>query len=98
MRAVGIKVLRNRLSEYVRLAASGASVLVTDRGRVVAQLGPPPPQRAESVADAVLAQAVRERLITPAVVPPAAPPPVPPPGVMTLEEVLADLERSREDR
>ena len=46
MRAVGIKILKNKLSEYVRLAASGESVLVTDRDRVVAQLGPPPPQRA----------------------------------------------------
>ena len=48
MRAVGIKILKNRLSEYVRLAASGESVLVTDRDRVVAQLGPPPPQRADT--------------------------------------------------
>ena len=43
MRAVGIKVLKDKLSEYVRLAAAGESVLVTDRDRVVAQLGPPPP-------------------------------------------------------
>jgi antitoxin (DNA-binding transcriptional repressor) of toxin-antitoxin stability system len=98
MRAVGIKVLKNKLSEYVRLAASGESVLVTDRDRVVAQLGPPPPHRAENVADAVLAQAVREGLITPAALPPDTPPPAPPPGVMTLQELLADLDRSREDR
>jgi antitoxin (DNA-binding transcriptional repressor) of toxin-antitoxin stability system len=98
MRAVGIKVLKNRLSEYVRLAAAGESVLVTDRDRVVAQLGPPPPQRAEAVSDALLAQAVREGLITPAALPPGAPPPVLPPGVMTLEELLADLDESREDR
>ena len=37
MRAVGLKVLKNRLSEYVRLAASGETVLVTDRERVVAE-------------------------------------------------------------
>ena len=98
MRAVGIKILKNKLSEYVRLAAAGECVLVTDRDRVVAQLGPPPPQRAERVADAVLAQAVREGLVTPAALPPDAPPPAPPPGVMTLEELLADLERSRDDR
>jgi antitoxin (DNA-binding transcriptional repressor) of toxin-antitoxin stability system len=30
MRAVGIKSLKNRLSEYVRLAAAGETVLVTD--------------------------------------------------------------------
>ena len=36
MRSVGLKVLKNKLSEYVRLAASGETVLVTDRDRVVA--------------------------------------------------------------
>jgi len=39
--AVGLKVLKNRLSEYVRLAASGETVLVTDRDRVVAEGSPP---------------------------------------------------------
>jgi antitoxin (DNA-binding transcriptional repressor) of toxin-antitoxin stability system len=98
MRAVGIKILKNKLSEYVRLAAAGENVLVTDRDRVVAQLGPPPPQRAEAVSDALLAQAVREGLISPAALPPDAPPPAPPAGVMTLAELLADLDQSREDR
>ncbi len=98
MRAVGIKLLKNKLSEYVRLAAAGENVLVTDRDRVVAQLGPPPLQRAEAVADVLLAQAVREGLITPAALPPDAPPPEPPAGVMTLEELLADLDQSRADR
>jgi len=98
MRAVGIKVLKNKLSEYVRLAAAGENVLVTDRDRVVAQLGPPPPQRAETASDALLAQAVREGLITPAALPPASPPPAPPAGLMTFEELLADLDDSREDR
>src|SRR5215831_5893480 len=41
MRAVGLKVLKNKLSEYVRLAASGETVLITDRDRVVAELVPP---------------------------------------------------------
>lgn len=40
MRAVGIKALKNKLSEYVRVAAEGETVLVTDRDRVVAELGP----------------------------------------------------------
>lgn len=59
MRAVGIKILKNKLSEYVRLAAAGETVLVTDRDRVVAELGPPRPGRAESLGDARLAEAVR---------------------------------------
>ena len=41
MRAVGLKILKNRLSEYVRLAAGGETILVTDRDRVVAELRPP---------------------------------------------------------
>jgi antitoxin (DNA-binding transcriptional repressor) of toxin-antitoxin stability system len=43
MRSVGIKLLKNKLSEYIRLAAGGETVLVTDRDRVVAELGPPAP-------------------------------------------------------
>ena len=97
MRAVGIKVLKNKLSEYVRLAAAGETVLISDRDQVVAQLGPPEPIRAKELADALLADAVREGLITPALLPPGEPPPAPP-GVMTLEQVLDDLDQSREDR
>lgn len=41
MRAVGIRELKNRLSHYVRLVEAGESVLVTDRGTVVAELRPP---------------------------------------------------------
>ena len=31
MRAVGLKALKNRLSEYIRLVARGETILVTDR-------------------------------------------------------------------
>jgi antitoxin (DNA-binding transcriptional repressor) of toxin-antitoxin stability system len=41
MKAVGIRELKNRLSEYLRDVRNGESVLVTDRGEVVAELGPP---------------------------------------------------------
>lgn len=41
MRAVGIRELKSRLSHYVRLVEAGESVLVTDRGTVVAELRPP---------------------------------------------------------
>jgi prevent-host-death family protein len=41
MKTVGIRELKNRLSEYIRLARSGEGVLVTDRGEVVAELTPP---------------------------------------------------------
>lgn len=41
MRTVGIRELKNRLSEYIRLVRSGERVLVTDRGVIVAELRPP---------------------------------------------------------
>ncbi len=62
-----IKVLNNRLSEYVRLAASGETVLVTDRDRVVAEIGPPRKTRSPILADALLAEAVRKGWLTPPV-------------------------------
>lgn len=41
MKTVGVRELKNRLSEYLRQARSGESVLVTDRGQLVAELTPP---------------------------------------------------------
>jgi antitoxin (DNA-binding transcriptional repressor) of toxin-antitoxin stability system len=95
MRAVGIKVLKNKLSEYVRLAASGETVLVTDRDRVVAELGPPRPGRAESLVDAQLAEAVRAGWITPRQASAGSPPRAP---VAPLEVILAGLDEDRADR
>jgi len=46
MRTVGLKTLKNKLSEYVRLAAAGETIVITDRDRPVAEIGPPraPPE------------------------------------------------------
>jgi len=41
MKSVGVRELKNRLSEYLRDVRSGERVLVTDRGEVVAELAPP---------------------------------------------------------
>jgi prevent-host-death family protein len=41
MKSVGVRELKNRLSEYLRSVRLGESVLVTDRGEVVAELLPP---------------------------------------------------------
>ena len=38
LKVVGIRELKDKLSEYVRIARGGESVLVTDRGEVVAEL------------------------------------------------------------
>lgn len=96
MRSVGLKVLKNKLSEYVKLAAGGETVLISDRDRVVAELVPPQATRAESVADAILADAVREGLLTP---PTGRLGPLPnTPGVAPLDEILAGLGADRSDR
>ena len=96
MRAVGLKILKNRLSEYVRLATSGETVLVTDRDRVVAELVPPERSRSPMLADALLAEAVRRGWITPPVLAAAGPPPRKP--VMPFRDLLRELERDRSER
>jgi antitoxin (DNA-binding transcriptional repressor) of toxin-antitoxin stability system len=96
MRAVGLKVLKNKLSEYVRLAAGGETVLITDRDRVVAELVPPAVGRATTVDDAVLADLVRRGCLTPPVVPSTEK--VPRRPVARLATLLEELDRDREDR
>ena len=96
MRAVGLKILKNRLSEYVRLAASGETVLVTDRDRVVAELVPPERSRSPVLADALLAEAVRRGWITPPALAAAGPPPRTP--GMLFRDRLRELERDRSER
>ena len=97
MRSVGIKALNSRLSEYVRLAASGETILVTDRDRVVAELGPLRETRSPILADAFLADAVRSGVLTPPALTASGPPPTPTP-VARLDEVLAELDENRRDR
>ncbi len=41
MASVGIRELKNNLSYYVRQVVAGRRIVVTDRGRVVAELIPP---------------------------------------------------------
>ena len=41
MKTVGVRELKNRLSEYIRQARTGEGILVTDRGEVVAELTRP---------------------------------------------------------
>jgi antitoxin (DNA-binding transcriptional repressor) of toxin-antitoxin stability system len=95
MRSVGLKVLKNKLAEYVRLAAGGETVLVTDRDRVVAELSPPRPGRAESLADAQLADLVRRGVVAPPTQPRAVPPSRP---VAPTEQLLAELRADRDGR
>lgn len=96
MRAVGIKTLKNRLSEYVRLAARGEVVLVTDRDQVVAELRAPAAGRAAPLDDALLAEAVRNGLLRPPLLPGGALPPRRP--RLVLAELLRGLDRDRSER
>src|SRR5439155_21880398 len=96
MRAVGLKTLKNKLSEYVRLAAGGETVLVTDRDRVVAELVPPRSGRAALLADAQLADAVRKGWLTPPALPGTDAPPRRP--VARLEMLLSELATDRAER
>lgn len=96
MLAVGLKVLKNRLSEYVRMAARGEVILVTDRDRVVAELSPPRLQRADMVADAQLAEIVRQGWLSPPILPRGGVPDRAP--VTKLDDLLEDLSTDRAER
>lgn len=96
MKAVGIKVLKDRLSEYVKLASGGETILVTDRDEVVAELGPPQASRGANVSDAALAELIRSGVLSPATAP-TAPMPARDP-VLLLHSMLEMLDDDRADR
>ena len=93
MRTVGLKTLKNKLGEYVRAATSGETIVITDRGRPVAEIIPPRPKP-----ESVIERGVREGWIRPSVRGPDWPPPRKPIPGLTLEQLLADLDEDREDR
>ncbi len=99
MRSVGLKVLKNKLSEYVRLATAGETVLVTDREKVVAELRPPTTQAAPGVKRSeaeILDDLVRRGVLTPARKPLSGPPTRL--GLVPFDELMRDLDESRSDR
>ena len=96
MNTVGIKALKNGLSKHIRAVTAGATVLVTDRGKVVAEIVPPRAVEGGTHAEREWAAMIREGIIRPARRPRTGPPPNHP--IMTFEEMMADLDTSREDR
>lgn len=94
MRAVGIRELKDRLSEYVRIAASGEVVLVTDRDRVVAELSAPGASR--SKADLLWADLVGQGVLRPPLVSDGEPPPYL--GGASSEQLRDELDEDREER
>jgi prevent-host-death family protein len=71
MKVVGVKELKARLSEYIRLAKSGETILVTERNDVVAELRPARRQapgiadRLEDTLDALAASGEVTRAVNP---------------------------------
>ena len=61
---MGLRELKNRLSEYVRQVRSGEAILVTDRGEVVAELSTPGQSMAEHGAPPGLLTLARRGLLT----------------------------------
>jgi prevent-host-death family protein len=94
MRTVGLKILKNKLSEYVRLAAAGETIMITDRGRAVAEIVPPRRQQREGFIE----RGAREGWLRPAVRGPDWPPRGKSVPGLTFERLMADLDRDREDR
>ena len=92
MKTVGLKTLKNKLSEYVRAAAAGETIVITDRGRPVAEIVPPRPKP-----ESVIERGIREGWVRPAVRGPDWPPKGKPVPGLTLEDILADLDEARKD-
>ena len=96
MRTVGLKVLKNKLSEFVRAAAAGETVLITDRNHVIAELVPPSVGQHPALADAMLADAVLKGWISlPKINDAAIPPRLP---IISFDALMKDLAGDREER
>jgi prevent-host-death family protein len=102
MRAVGVREVKNKLSEYLRIVAEGETVLVTDRGRVVAQLAPPPthapPALSEDEALRRLAAAGKVRLPRAKVPSPGAGPVAGVPAGIDVAAILRDVRSEGRER
>ena len=94
MRSVALKMLRYKLTEYVRLG--GETILVTIEDRVVAELGPPGAARSPLLSDPSWLDACRHGWITPPVLIGRESPVRNP--VMKIDELLGELQRDRSDR
>jgi antitoxin (DNA-binding transcriptional repressor) of toxin-antitoxin stability system len=65
MKAVAVKELKNNLSAYLREVSKGEVVLITDRGRVVAEMRRPSVESAAGTLEAAMERLHAEGLLTP---------------------------------
>jgi prevent-host-death family protein len=64
MKTVGVRDLKDRLSEYLREVKAGESVLVTDRGAVVAEISSPSYSNRDASVPAGLLALAKRGLVT----------------------------------
>lgn len=99
METVGIREFKNHLSRYVRQVEAGDVVIVTDRGRIVAELRPPGESAYPGIHPGLLELARRDGLRLPtATVDPAvfdAPRPKIDLGGLTIQDLI---DQQRGDR
>jgi len=66
MKSVGVRELKDRLSEHLRTVRAGEGILVTDRGEVIAALTPPDAGTSDPGIPPGLAALARRGVLTPA--------------------------------
>lgn len=88
MSNVGIRELRQNASKVVARASAGEVIVITDRGRPVAQITPLPKSRLQELIDAGLATPATRTLSD-------LPPPVKIPGVSLSEDIIRMREEER---
>ena len=104
MLTVDIRALNDELRHCIRAVANGESVLITDRERVIAEIVPPrSPAQSSTLAQPTTpeekwAELIRQGLEKPAKIPRWMPPPPRQPAVMTLEELMREIDDDRADR
>ena len=96
VKTVELRELKNRLSEFVRDARAGESILVTDRGEVVAEINPPGRALVDSSLPPGLLDLARRGLVT--LGNNTATPYRRPRGRMKWEDVAALLDEERTER
>lgn len=64
MKSVGVRELKGRLSHYLREVRAGETVVITDRGQVVAEINPPGTSSLPASVPPGLAALARRHLVT----------------------------------
>jgi len=64
MKAVGVRELKDHLSRYLEEVRLGDEVLITDRGEVIASLGPPTRERRDASLPPGLLELARAGIVT----------------------------------